>query len=215
MGYPKLPGLDGEAFRPPPEQRSDLAGQFADLLTALRAVPASSLHPDTPEWPGHDLEAARRQLTKHGHLVTERVPDLAVPEISRYLEGDVPTTGPAPGPAVISHCDIKPEHLLFDPERGRLTGVIDWADTCISHPTIDLGALAIWLGPGFMSEVAATLQTSPDAVDQALAAVRIALLAGLARTFAGEKHWTVDITTTMIRWAFGMIDRDPIAPEAS
>lgn len=202
MGYPKVPGVDGESIRPPPQLRAPLVEQFAGLLGALRALPATAVHPETPKWAGHDLERARRHLVKHGHLIAERAPELIVPEVVPYLRGEVSTEAPPPADPVVSHCDIKGEHLLFDPARGRLTGVIDWADMCLTHPAIDLGALAIWLGPRFVHDVGAMLGMTPEVMDRALTGVRMTMLAGLARTFAGEKRWPVDLATTMIRWAF-------------
>lgn len=204
MGYAKLPGVDGESFQPTRDQTPCLVAQFAELLTALRETPASALHPDTPHWPGHDLDGARRHLSRHGHLIGERAPDLVTPEVSRFLRGAVPVEVAAPAAPVVAHCDIKGEHLLFDPEAGRLTGLIDWADMCVTHPTIDLGALAIWNGPRFVRDVAASVGTPADVVESAVLAVRLTMLAGLARTFAGEKHWPVDLAKTMIRRVFGM-----------
>lgn len=207
MGYAKLPGIDGEAFQPRRDQTSHLVGQFAELLTALQEIPASALHPDTPHWPGHDLEGACRHLSKHGHLIGERASDLITAEVSGYLQGAVPMEVAPPAQPVVAHCDIKGEHLLFDPDAGRLTGLIDWGDMCVTQPTIDLGALAIWHGPRFVGDVAASIGTPADVVESTLMAVRVTMLAGLARTFAGEKHWPVDLATTMIRRVFGKGDQ--------
>lgn len=202
MGYPKLPGVDGEAFRPSPEKQDHLVGQFADLLLALRELSVADLPAAIPEWPGHDLELARRRLDDHGHLLAERAPEIATPDIMRYVHGDVPIAAPTAAPAVVAHADIKGEHLLFEPDAGCLTGVIDWADMSVTHPSIDLGALAVWLGPEFVNGVADRLGTPSAEVEQALAAVRLTRLAGLVSTFAGQKRRDIDRTKTMIRRAF-------------
>lgn len=206
MGYPKVAGVDGETFRPGPDRRSHLVNQFAELLIALRGLPASALHPDTPQWPGYDLEGNQSHLAKCGHLVEEQMPDLLTPEVLRYVRGEIELAAPSEAPAVVSHADIKGEHLLFNVESGRLTAVIDWADMCVTQPTFDLGFLAIWLGPKFVSDVAEKIGTPSDDADHAVAGVRLAMLAGLALTLAGEKHWPMELAKTMIRWAFAADD---------
>lgn len=46
------------------------------------------------------------------------------------------------GEAVVVHGDLHPEHMLLD-ERGRLAGVIDFGDTRLDDPAIDLAGLIL------------------------------------------------------------------------
>lgn len=45
--------------------------------------------------------------------------------------------GPPEGPHVLVHGDLHLRHLLVD-GHGRATGVIDWGDTCLADPAVDL-----------------------------------------------------------------------------
>jgi len=42
-----------------------------------------------------------------------------------------------PVPPVLLHADVSPEHVLFDPWREQLSGVIDWGDAAIGDPARD------------------------------------------------------------------------------
>jgi aminoglycoside phosphotransferase (APT) family kinase protein len=56
------------------------------------------------------------------------------------------TLGPPSGPLVLVHGDLHLRHLLVD-RGGRATGVIDWGDTCLAHPAVDLAfAFAAFTG---------------------------------------------------------------------
>jgi aminoglycoside 2''-phosphotransferase len=48
---------------------------------------------------------------------------------------------PAFPPALV-HRDLAPEHVLVDPDSGRLTGLIDFEDATVGDPVIDLVAAA-------------------------------------------------------------------------
>lgn len=59
-------------------------------------------------------------------------------------------------PALI-HRDLCSEHILFDPESRRISGVIDWEDACFGDPAFDLTGLLDY-GPEFVEEL---LRDSP------------------------------------------------------
>ena len=55
--------------------------------------------------------------------------------------------GPSTAELVLVHGDLHPRHLLVD-DDVRATGVIDWGDTCLADPSVDLAiAFAAFAGP--------------------------------------------------------------------
>jgi aminoglycoside phosphotransferase (APT) family kinase protein len=50
------------------------------------------------------------------------------------------------GPLCFLHGDFGPRNLLIDPTSGRLTGIIDWGNAALGHPSSDFGALVLWRG---------------------------------------------------------------------
>ena len=45
------------------------------------------------------------------------------------------------------------EHLLFDPDSYKITGVVDWSDLAIGHPAADFAGVFHWGGEDFMTAV--------------------------------------------------------------
>src|SRR5205085_1752402 len=56
---------------------------------------------------------------------------------------------------VLIHCDLAGEHILCDPERSTLTGVIDWGDATIGDPAMDFVGLHVDRGKEFTELVLA------------------------------------------------------------
>jgi hypothetical protein len=52
--------------------------------------------------------------------------------------------GPHDGPLRLVHGDLVREHVLV--EGGRITGVIDWSNACLSDPAGDFTGIRRWLG---------------------------------------------------------------------
>lgn len=65
-------------------------------------------------------------------------------------------------PALI-HRDLGPEHILCDPETGRLTGIIDWGDAWIGDPAIDFAGTWGGLGRAFAEQTLATYRRPVEA----------------------------------------------------
>ena len=55
---------------------------------------------------------------------------------------------------VLSHHDLAPYHILFNPQSRRLSGVIDFGVSGLGDPASDLGALLQYYGPEFVSQMA-------------------------------------------------------------
>jgi len=63
------------------------------------------------------------------------------PGLVEYILTEAESLPPVGGSAVLCHGDLHIRHVLV--ERGTLTGVIDWGDTCIADPAIDL--MLVWM----------------------------------------------------------------------
>ncbi|MGY1637816.1 phosphotransferase family protein [Geodermatophilus sp. SYSU D00742] len=145
LAYARLPGrplLDLTA-----EQRgrhaTTVGAALGGLLAALTALPAEDVAglvdvDDTP--PGVWLDECRASLTQ----LTPAIPERHLPAVQAFLAADPP--GPADHLA-FTHDDLGIEHVLVDPDTGRVTGVLDWTDAAITDPARDLGRVLRDLGP--------------------------------------------------------------------
>jgi aminoglycoside 2''-phosphotransferase len=61
------------------------------------------------------------------------------------------------------HHDLADEHILYDPARGAISGIIDWGDTAIGDPAIDFTGLLAAYGEDFTERVLAHYQGQVDA----------------------------------------------------
>jgi aminoglycoside 2''-phosphotransferase len=64
---------------------------------------------------------------------------------------------------VLIHADLDTDHIFCDPERGTLTGVIDWGDAAIGDPALDFVGLLDVFGQEFVERAAARYQGQVDA----------------------------------------------------
>ena len=55
-------------------------------------------------------------------------------------------------PALV-HGDLSAEHVLFDPDAGRISGVIDFTDVVLTDPALDLTYLYSVYSEGFLSDL--------------------------------------------------------------
>jgi aminoglycoside 2''-phosphotransferase len=58
-----------------------------------------------------------------------------------------------PLPPVLVHGDLSPEHVLFNPDHGRIAGVIDFTDVVLTDPALDLMYLYSAHGEGFLADL--------------------------------------------------------------
>jgi aminoglycoside 2''-phosphotransferase len=60
---------------------------------------------------------------------------------------------------VLIHRDLCAEHILFDPEQGCISGILDWEDAAIGDPAFDFAGL-LDLGPEFVQGIWAAYRGS-------------------------------------------------------
>jgi hygromycin-B 7''-O-kinase len=116
------------------ERRRSLVVEAAELLVALHSVAIPDGAPLPEARPVLERPLARA-LDKHRADGTD---PRWVEEIGVLLEG---TAVDWPGPDVLVHGDVHPEHLLVD-DASRLAGLFDFADTLRGPIEYDLAATA-------------------------------------------------------------------------
>ncbi|MFI1013475.1 aminoglycoside phosphotransferase family protein [Streptomyces sp. NPDC020965] len=130
--------------------------------------------------------ALARMLMELRAFPVERAAELGVPvaaprdSVALWETAGQPPGGPGPAATatagVLTHRDLKGEHLLID-SAGGVSGVLDWTDAVIGDPAEDIAGLAISVG--------------------APAAVRAARLAGYGPEVCARGVWLARYDTVI------------------
>lgn len=162
-GYRRLGGRPLSAI----VDSTGCAADFAAFLTALHGIPVEGL--GLPErgdsaTPARGHERLARRLAKVEHALE---PDVLA-ACRAVVEAPPPPMSSCP--AVVTHDDLFPEHVLVSADGERITGVLDWGDAALGDPAIDFFLPAFCGGEPFLREVLARYEREPDAglVDRAL-----------------------------------------------
>lgn len=154
VGYRKLEGVPlqlclARSWSPVLERR--LARQLGEFLSALHGVDPASLGIELPRAPEEALSAPLGEIEgRLPHLAAVDAGLLA--ELERHL-ARLPPARVNCHDRVLAHADLELEHLLFDPVRERLVGVIDWGDVCIAAPAVDFVGFYGFRGRAFIESV--------------------------------------------------------------
>ncbi len=157
VGYRKVRGepltsglLESVRF---PHAAADLSHFLSELhrFPVSRAVELKAPDADPAGWRGQYCDMNRR--------VEERVfPLLDASERSKtraLWEDFLTDDANLRFQPVLVHGDLLGEHILCDPARGAISGVIDFGDACIGDAALDFAGLLHDCGPGFAKEVMA------------------------------------------------------------
>jgi aminoglycoside 2''-phosphotransferase len=147
VGYRKLHGVSLSAAPPALIDAERLAAQIGRFLTALHIFPvaqarALGVEEHTAASWQQRYAAFRADIRllypRMDRAVQERTEEL----FAAYLDDPAHR---AFAPALI-HQDLGGDHILLDPKRGNLNGVIDWGDITIGDPAMDFcGLPSAWL----------------------------------------------------------------------
>jgi aminoglycoside phosphotransferase (APT) family kinase protein len=190
--YRRIPGVGAD--RGGVSDPLGLAADVGRMLDALHRVDPDLVPPTPAGWERLTLDDERLELVAEiaGVAETAGVTALLGGELAdraeEYLTGVVPPPARDAAPRFV-HNDICPDHLIIDPARGRLNGVIDFSDAMVGDPVVDFVGL---VGLGGRSWV-----------DQALAHYRLPLGQGFAET------WEWLARTLTLRWLSEAIAEDP------
>lgn len=167
MGYRCLPGLELTAERFStfsPRQRGVLASALAAFFRHLHAfdpiqaavagVPvceypfaqrdAELLQGSVEELYRHDLEALAALPGDHAALLDH---------LEEMLTGHLEFVRLSPQPLVLLHGEVSGDHVLHDPQTGRVTGIIDWNGMIVGWPARDFLYLYEEYGREFVTDL--------------------------------------------------------------
>jgi aminoglycoside phosphotransferase (APT) family kinase protein len=148
-----LPGVELAAAALPEDARDSLGGEVGRFLAALHdpavvrdlggALPQDPMRRGEPAVRGPLARETLDRLASRGGWDTLSAVDRAVDDL--LAEG---ASLPAPaGQPVLVHGDFHLRHLLVTAD-GAAAGVIDWGDTCLADPAVDLSmAFGGFAGP--------------------------------------------------------------------
>jgi aminoglycoside 2''-phosphotransferase len=164
VGYRKIPGVPLMPAHLSAPMVGGIASQLAEFLTALHRFPRRRLAglgiPDA------SAEDWRRRYTALYESVRARILPLLEPHKwrnlaaiwERFLQDDANFCFTP----VMLHADLLGEHILFDVQRARITGVVDWEDITVGDPALDFTGLFCDYGRGFAAQVLTAYQGPAD-----------------------------------------------------
>lgn len=164
VGYRKIGGIALDDSRLTQEQLLALAPALATFLNELHSFPIAS---------AIKLVAQEHTPALWREIYQERYDDLrkrVFPGLDARLRAkseqlwenflddqSVFTFQPK-----LIHCDLSGEHIFCEPERGVLTGVIDWGDVTVGDPAIDFVGLHWVGGRQFVEQILMRYQSTID-----------------------------------------------------
>ena len=149
-GYKKVQGHEMRQYllkQLPIDRKKYIAKQLGQFLTQMHSTPISKVrqvgiedeHVGGYWWSKKNCQELIRKLR------TKVYPKLNKEEI-RWIEKkyDERLRLPLDVKLVALHNDFGSEHILFDPDKGRVTGVIDFADIEVGDPALDFALLWVY-----------------------------------------------------------------------
>lgn len=168
VGYRKLGGVALEDTRITPEQLAALAPALATFLSELHSFPVAQavqagVEAHTPESWREMYRERYIDLQKRVFPLLDKVDTGLRAKSERLWEDFLDNEALFTFQPVLIHDDLACEHILCDPVRGVLTGVIDWGDATIGDPAMDFVGLHSGHGRVFTERVLARYQGTVDA----------------------------------------------------
>lgn len=150
-GYRLLPGVP-VADMDPACLCDSFPGAVGEFLTALHTFPVEqAVALGVPGGPPQAWQAYYRQWYADTRpLVWQHLDAAQRTTVAAFIEGFLDDERHFQFTPVLLHHDLSPDHLLADPQSGRLTGVIDFEDAMIGDPCFDLIGVA-HLGPELLA----------------------------------------------------------------
>lgn len=169
----RMPGRAVRYMRVTGAERTGLLRQTGRLLARLHAVPLTPLFAEDGQFPA-DIDGAALRSRLETRLadvldtIAERPGSWTLPVPPERVAAQALDLLPAQFTPVVLHSNPGPTHVFCD-TAGALTGVIDFGDSFVSHPALDLRA---W----------------PDPADRV--ALRSGYLDGAAQDAESAAAWT-------------------------
>jgi aminoglycoside 2''-phosphotransferase len=153
IGYHMISGVQLTHEHLSPNRAGDIARQIGQFLSALHSFPieqATQLGvPKGDQTTWH--QSYRDQYARLESRVLPLLSPAAQARIARDWQAFL--SDQTHFRVALIHHDLADEHILYDPARGTLSGIIDWGDTAIGDPAIDFTGLLAAYGEGIVERV--------------------------------------------------------------
>ena len=165
VGYRKIQGVALEDESITQAQLAALAPALTRFLNELHHFPTAQaaqagVEEYTPEaWRERYRERYEDLQKRVFHLLDENLRE----ESTRLWEDFLTDRTSLDFQPALIHADLNCEHIFCAPERGELTGVIDWGDVAIGDPALDFVGLHYGHGRAFVESVLTGYQGKIDA----------------------------------------------------
>ena len=148
-GHRLVPGRPADD--PGIPESADLAAELGEALSRIHSVPAAEAR-NRGVMPAADGPAEWLAEVRE-NAPTLRGLDTAVDAALEWIERRAEVPPDRDGPPRLLHNDLCPDHILVDPDSGRLTGILDWTDAALGDPAFDFIVLVAWRGWRFFERV--------------------------------------------------------------
>ncbi len=117
------------------DARRRLARELGSVLGALHGLDPGIAAPCDLQRLDHraELEDLQERL-RDGDAA---FPDALRKDLARVFGAALDGNRPWSFRPALLHADVSPGHVLMDPDREEITGVIDWGDACVGDPARD------------------------------------------------------------------------------
>jgi aminoglycoside phosphotransferase (APT) family kinase protein len=159
VGYPKLPGVPAiqvDASAIPLESWAPTMGRFLSWLHRFPVGNAAQLGIPQQDV-GAVLEEVRADALDDFELLHQVTHVAPLDAWHAFFARGCLSSG-STGVPVLVHGDLAAEHILLDPARPEVTGIIDWSDIAISDRSLDLAGFFHWGGWPAMNAVLAAYE---------------------------------------------------------
>jgi aminoglycoside phosphotransferase (APT) family kinase protein len=142
-GYRKLPGVPGFGLD---ASEAGVIATIAGFLSWLHGFPAREAEAQgvPPRDAGDLFDELRTDVLDDLPRLAGVIAHAPLDEWRAFFERGCAAPG-ATAPVLV-HGDLAAEHILHDPARRRITGVIDWSELALGDAAIDLAAFYHWGG---------------------------------------------------------------------
>ncbi|MFC5653588.1 phosphotransferase family protein [Paenibacillus solisilvae] len=202
-GQQKLGGESGEKRRACPQDWAEMAKTAGNIFSQLHISHAGELA--FQNLPQLSLESPLDKLNQV-ILYKKLLQHVNDPNdaIQPYLNGTAGLPSASRLAPVLSHGDVKGEHILVSRYAFEITGIVDWADICLADPIVDFSGFVIWLGPGFAKDILDYYQPQVDDhfLARAVFYARCSTLIHLGESLAGRSDAPRQLLLNQLAAAF-------------
>ena len=163
IGHHLIDGTQLTSVHLTPEHTVGIAQQLGQFLSALHRFPIEQA--TQLGVPASDEASWRQHYQDQFEQIQSRVLPLLAPAAQARIVRDWQAflADETHFRVALIHHDLAGEHILYQPTRGMITGIIDWGDAAIGDPAIDFTGLLDAYGEDFTERVLSHYQGDMDA----------------------------------------------------